>query len=128
MRQSCIDGAEEQRSEQALEHVQIVHYCYRNDTTGATSVPWLITLLPASGRKADPDFADTVDGDIIVQDENTGVSQNAGQKIETGLLPMAMKRAPVLRGPRTAIALGTFRCVFAAGHFMLPALAYRRWS
>ena len=128
MRQSCIIGAEEQRSEQAVEHVQIVHYCYRNDTAGAKSAPWLMTLLPASGRKADPDFADTLDGYLIVQEVNWEVSQNAGHMIETGLTPMAMKRAPVLRGPRTAIALGTFLYVFAAGHFMLPALAYRRWS
>ena len=120
MRQSCIDGAEEQRSEQAVEHVQIVHYCYSDDTTGATSAPWLITLLPASGRKADPDFADALDGDIIVQDVSWGVSQNAGHKIEAGNQPMAGSERRSI-GPRTAIVLGTCDNVVMS---LLPYASY----
>ena len=70
-------------------------------------------MLPASGRKASPDIAEGLTGDIIGQSLNWETSHNAGHKIETGNLPMATsERRPT--SPRTAIALGTFRYGFAA--------------
>ena len=49
MRQSCIDGAEEQRSEPVLELVQIVHYAtafipaWGDKRSPIPPMPWTVT-------------------------------------------------------------------------------------
>ena len=80
--------------------------CYLQWIAGAKSAPWTSSLIPASRRKAALDNADSLAGDIIGQEDDWDMSQNAGHMIETWMLPMATKRvraSPGDKRPRSPV-------------------------